>query len=301
MSKETLYLGGPMTGRPQFNFPAFDRAAARLREHGYTIVSPAELDDPETREAALASPDGAPGTGSHSGQTWADFLARDVKLIADKVTGIVLLDGWEESRGARLECFVARLEGKPIYLYRPEAPGLRVPLPTEALVHAFTANGLVTEALFDSEDGTGIPVKVQRGEVRITSETGGQKGRKPERLDLVPPEPLWELARVYGFGSEKYDDHNYLKGYDWSLSYGALLRHVTQSLNGEELDNESGLDHLAHAAWHCFALIMFKRHNLGTDDRIANVVAKPETTTRTARSEAVRTKTTTITPGEESA
>jgi hypothetical protein len=83
MSKQTLYLGGPMTNYPQFNFPAFDRAAQTLRDHGYTIVSPAELDDPETREAALASADGAPGSGSHSVQTWADFLARDVKKIAD--------------------------------------------------------------------------------------------------------------------------------------------------------------------------------------------------------------------------
>lgn len=85
---KVLYVGGPMTGFPQFNFPAFDAASADLRRRGFTVVSPAELDDPATREAALASPDGAPGTGSSNGETWGDFLARDVKLIADKVDAI---------------------------------------------------------------------------------------------------------------------------------------------------------------------------------------------------------------------
>lgn len=104
-----VYLAGPMTGLPQFNFPAFDAAASQLRDRGYDVVSPAELDDPETRKAALASPDGAPGTGSHEGETWGDFLARDVKLIADGgIEAIFVLPGWHRSRGARLETFIGR-------------------------------------------------------------------------------------------------------------------------------------------------------------------------------------------------
>ena len=111
-----LYLAGPMTGIPQFNIPAFDAAAARLRAEGFDVVSPAELDDPATRAAALASPDGAPGSGSSNGETWGDFLARDVKLIADGgIEAIAVLPGWDRSRGARLETFVgAALCGLPI-------------------------------------------------------------------------------------------------------------------------------------------------------------------------------------------
>lgn len=116
-----LYLAGPMTGIPQYNIPAFDEAAFILRalQLGYDVVSPAELDDPETRAAALASPDGAPGSGSANGETWGDFLARDVKLLADGgIDGVVVLPGWEKSRGARLETFVAsRMMGLPIYRY----------------------------------------------------------------------------------------------------------------------------------------------------------------------------------------
>jgi hypothetical protein len=108
------YLAGPMTGIPQFNFPLFEATAKRLREAGHLIITPHEMDDPDVCAAAWASPDGAPGTGSPNGETWGDFLSRDVKLVADEAHGVLLLDGWERSRGARLETFVAYLCEKPI-------------------------------------------------------------------------------------------------------------------------------------------------------------------------------------------
>lgn len=105
-----VYIAGPMTGLPQFNFPAFDAAAKDLRYVGHEVVSPAELDDPEDRSAALASADGSMlnGHGLHK-RTWGDFLSRDVKLIADEgVEAIYVLPGWSASRGARLETFVGK-------------------------------------------------------------------------------------------------------------------------------------------------------------------------------------------------
>lgn len=118
-----LYIAGPMTGIPQFNFPAFNEMAERLRSQGYEVVSPAELDDDADRAMALASIDGHVGSVE---KTWGDFLARDVKLIADDgIDGILVLPGWEKSRGARLETFVANaLCGLPILTWDPvlEAP-----------------------------------------------------------------------------------------------------------------------------------------------------------------------------------
>lgn len=105
-------------------------------------------------------------------------------------------------------------------------------------------------------------------EVRITDpETGGQKGTKPERFDLMPFGPLEEVARVYGFGAEKYGERNYLKGYAYGLALAALLRHVSAWAQGEDIDTDSGLNHLAHAATHCLNLMLFQQHGLGTDDR----------------------------------
>jgi hypothetical protein len=105
-----VYLAGPMSGLPQSNFPTFDAAAASLRSQSFEVVSPAELNDPSDRTIALAD---AP-----SPKTWGDFLARDVKLLADAgIQGIVFLPGWEKSRGARLEAFVGVLCDMQFYYY----------------------------------------------------------------------------------------------------------------------------------------------------------------------------------------
>lgn len=119
-----VYVAGPMTGIPQFNFPAFDAAANDLRAVGHDVHSPAEMDDPATRAEAMASPDGAPGSGSANGETWGDFLARDVKLIADGgIETIFVLPGWQKSRGARQETFTGKaLCGLDVRRYDGNAP-----------------------------------------------------------------------------------------------------------------------------------------------------------------------------------
>lgn len=138
-----VYLAGPMTGIPQFNFPAFDAAAAALRGMGYDVVSPAELDSPEHRAAAMASADGDPTSyNGATGETWGDLLARDVKLIADDgIEAIFCLPGWERSRGARLETFVGgALCGLPVfhYILSQHHPGVAlVRVPGDALANAW--------------------------------------------------------------------------------------------------------------------------------------------------------------------
>lgn len=98
---------------------------------------------------------------------------------------------------------------------------------------------------------------MENEEVRITSNTGGEKGQKLARFDLIPQGPLWELAEAYGRGAEKYDDRNWERGYDWSLSYAAMHRHAAQFWMGQDRDMETGIPHLASVAWHAFALLQF--------------------------------------------
>lgn len=113
-----LYLAGPMTGIPQFNFPAFDAAREALENLGHTIIPPDDLDDPTIRRVALASEDGVLDPSPFdNGETWGDFLSRDVKIVADCVDGVAVMGGWRTSRGARLELFVAYLTGKPVFRY----------------------------------------------------------------------------------------------------------------------------------------------------------------------------------------
>ena len=113
-------------------------------------------------------------------------------------------------------------------------------------------------------------------EVRtVDPDTGGEKGAKLARFDLIPVGPLWALAEVYGYGCKKYSDRNWEKGYKWSLSYAALQRHLSMFWDGHELDAESGLPHLAHAAWHCMALMEWGETHPEKDDRSSSL-APPE-------------------------
>jgi len=67
------------------------------------------------------------------------------------------------------------------------------------------------------------------------------------RLDLIPPEAIELIGRAFTYGAIKYDDHNYRKGIDYSRLYGAAQRHLNAFWGGEDIDEDSGLPHLALA------------------------------------------------------
>lgn len=103
------------------------------------------------------------------------------------------------------------------------------------------------------------------GEIRTTAATGGQKGTKIERYDLLPVEPLAAVARHYGLGARKYADRNWERGYEWSKSYAAMQRHLAAFWRGEEMDFDPALIeegeeptlHLAAVVFHALALMQF--------------------------------------------
>lgn len=104
-------------------------------------------------------------------------------------------------------------------------------------------------------------------EVRKTSKTGAQKGSKQAVLGDVAPEALLELAMAAGYGREKYDQYNYLKGMDHSLMVNAAFRHILAHQSGEDIDEESGRYHLALGAWQLLALLAHVIRGIGHDDR----------------------------------
>lgn len=101
--------------------------------------------------------------------------------------------------------------------------------------------------------------------------TGGEKNAKPERFALVPARAMREVARVYEFGARKYADHNWRKGYPWSWSIDALERHINAFKGGEDLADDSQLHHLAHAVFHCLALMEWSFSHPELDDRYLEV------------------------------
>lgn len=80
--------------------------------------------------------------------------------------------------------------------------------------------------------------------------TEGRKydGGKPE-YGLLPPYILEETVKVLTFGAQKYERENWRYVDDGKRRYfDALQRHVWAWKRGEQIDPESGLSHLAHAA-----------------------------------------------------
>jgi Domain of unknown function (DUF4406) len=91
-----IYLSGPMTGLPHYNFPAFDYAAAKLRAEGHEVFSPADND----RTHGLT---GDPDIPFPPGVTTRVLFKDDASYICDHADRIALLPGWEHSKGAKAE------------------------------------------------------------------------------------------------------------------------------------------------------------------------------------------------------
>jgi hypothetical protein len=106
----------------------------------------------------------------------------------------------------------------------------------------------------------------------VDPETGGRKGQKLARFDMIPSDVLWELAEHYGKGESKYPSDetglpNWQRGYDWRLSVAALQRHLHAFLQGINEDPETGSSHLTAVMWHAIALRWFQLHGKGSDYR----------------------------------
>lgn len=87
------------------------------------------------------------------------------------------------------------------------------------------------------------------------------------RMDLLPGSALKEVAKVLANGAAKYGDHNWRLGMKHSRLIGAALRHLHAHNDGQDIDAESGLPHLAHAACCLLFLTAYNAEGLGEDDR----------------------------------
>lgn len=99
-----IYLSGPMSGRPYYNFPAFDYAAQKLREEGHQVFSPADND----RRYGL---DGDTTKPFPEGVTANVLMKDDCNYILTEAECIALLPGHETSKGADVEKALAKFLG----------------------------------------------------------------------------------------------------------------------------------------------------------------------------------------------
>lgn len=87
------------------------------------------------------------------------------------------------------------------------------------------------------------------------------------RMSLVPASLGRYTAAALGYGEIKYSAHNWRRGGSWTSGYESLQRHLDSWREGEDIDAESGLPHLALAAFGIMLLIEFYDKGIGNDDR----------------------------------
>lgn len=265
-----VYVAGPMSGIPQFNIPAFDEAATVLRSHGHDVVSPAEIDGPVTREVLLRSE-----RGDHADlpqdETWGFYLSRDFRILADDgIEAVVTLEGWERSRGARLEVLMATELGLPRYDFDLEQ-GMTGPAERPTIT-------MPSDELYDA---AGNFISFTDNPLRQRSITGGVKdNRGKPAVDLMPMKPLLAVGRVLGFGARKYKPHNWRLGLSWSQTIGSALRHVMAFADGEDIDPESGECHIDNAICQLLFLSEYYHTGTGQDDRWSSIDAEQKEAAR---------------------
>ena len=87
-----LYLSGPMSGLKNFNHETFNLNAAFLRDEGWSVFSPAEMD----LELGIDL------TGPITEDQYQALMRNDYRALTE-CSAIAFLPGWEKSRGAKLE------------------------------------------------------------------------------------------------------------------------------------------------------------------------------------------------------
>jgi len=92
-----VYISGPITGQPRDNRPAFSLAADLLAGAGFEFVNPHDLGASLRRLREMKG--GKP-------PTWIDYMRVDLAALLG-CQAILLLPGWERSRGATLEKHLA--------------------------------------------------------------------------------------------------------------------------------------------------------------------------------------------------
>lgn len=111
---QLIYISGPMSGVPNYNFPAFEEATKILRSQGFTVISPAEKD---LEKGIGPDPEGTPLPK----EMYDVLLAEDLEIVRN-VDAIVVLKGWTRSNGAKAEIQEAFAHGKEVLMYPSMKP-----------------------------------------------------------------------------------------------------------------------------------------------------------------------------------
>lgn len=217
-----IYLSGPMTGHPDWNYPAFHAAAERLRALGHIVYNPAD------------------STKNTETTTRAEFLRDDLVFFTGDnglngfapADAICLLPGWERSAGARMELHVALELGLTVF---------EESLPTHVIVGwtPTAARAMLLDAIVSAWAPKGVEWVAP---VRLTptlSDTTGRMGSftihpadanpRPTSVPLVPNESAAQEAHRLVHGNRGADYGHPIEDFTrtaalWTAQFRDLLK-----------------------------------------------------------------------------
>ena len=104
VTKKTIYLSGPMSGIPNFNFPTFNFWEKYFTSQGYKVINPAR---------------------QMFGITWLPwefYIIYDMFILwITRPTHIFMLQNWELSTGAQIEILFCNKKNAKILYEMPPA------------------------------------------------------------------------------------------------------------------------------------------------------------------------------------
>ena len=93
--------------------------------------------------------------------------------------------------------------------------------------------------------------------------TGRKDDAEKAPMRLLPWRALYRVSEVLAFGAAKYGEGNWVHVNDGVNRYvSAAIRHLGAFCDGEILDKDSGLPHLAHAGASVLFALAFERQSV---------------------------------------
>ena len=115
--KKIAYISGPMENIKGFNFDQFNQAEEWLKNRGYSVVNPVKIPrdkipgyKKQIEEASSMFERFFPTkiAWTVDKKIWIECMKQDLdEMRKRKITHIMMLPGWENSRGAVMEHYVA--------------------------------------------------------------------------------------------------------------------------------------------------------------------------------------------------
>ena len=90
---KTIYISGPMSNIPNSNLDEFDKAEKQLKQSGYEVLNPHKIcEELNIRFFKMGKV-----------PNYEDYLKEDIIQMLSKCDSVLVLPGWRQSKGSKLE------------------------------------------------------------------------------------------------------------------------------------------------------------------------------------------------------